>query len=66
MRDLRTSYYAGLVAKHWLEGVAGLPVEVDIASEYRYRHRPVVPGEAALFISQSGETADTLACLRMV
>ena len=61
-----TSYYAGLVAKHWLEGIAGLPVEVDIASEYRYRRRPSVPGEAALFISQSGETADTLACLRMV
>jgi glucosamine--fructose-6-phosphate aminotransferase (isomerizing) len=61
-----TSYYAGLVAKHWLEDVAGLPVEVDIASEYRYRRRAAVRGEAALFISQSGETADTLACLRMV
>jgi glutamine---fructose-6-phosphate transaminase (isomerizing) len=61
-----TSYFAGLVAKYWLEDIAGLPVEVDIASEFRYRRRPPAPGGAALFISQSGETADTLACLRMV
>ena len=59
-----TSYYAAMVAKYWLEDIAGVPVEVDVASEYRYRaaHRPA--GGLALFISQSGETADTLAALR--
>ena len=59
-----TSYHAGLVARHWIEGLAGLPCEVEVASEYRYR-APVVP-EGTLFVavSQSGETADTLAALR--
>ena len=59
-----TAYYAGLVAKYWFEQVAGLPVETDIASEYRYREPPVDEGTLALFVSQSGETADTLAALR--
>jgi len=59
-----TSYYAGMVGKYWLENFAGLPVEVDIASERRYRKLPVDHDSAALFISQSGETADTLAALR--
>jgi glucosamine--fructose-6-phosphate aminotransferase (isomerizing) len=58
-----TSYYAGMVGKYWLEGFAGLPVDIDIASEYRYRHAPLNSEEVALFISQSGETADTLAAL---
>ncbi|MBW4984099.1 glutamine--fructose-6-phosphate transaminase (isomerizing) [Mameliella sp. CS4] len=59
-----TAYYACLTAKYWFEQLAGLPVEVDIASEFRYREPPVLPGTAALFVSQSGETADTLAALR--
>jgi glucosamine--fructose-6-phosphate aminotransferase (isomerizing) len=59
-----TSYYAGMIAKYWLEGFAGLPVNLDIASEYRYRNAPLSRDETALFISQSGETADTLAALR--
>ena len=59
-----TAFYAGLVAKYWFEQVAGLPVECDIASEYRYREPPVDEGTLALFVSQSGETADTLAALR--
>ena len=59
-----TAYYAGLVAKYWFEQIAGLPVETDIASEYRYREPPVSKGTLALFVSQSGETADTLAALR--
>ncbi|PWR23097.1 glutamine--fructose-6-phosphate transaminase (isomerizing) [Zavarzinia compransoris] len=59
-----TSSYAALVAKYWFEQVARLPVEVDIASEFRYREAPLPKGGAALFISQSGETADTLAALR--
>jgi glucosamine--fructose-6-phosphate aminotransferase (isomerizing) len=59
-----TAYYAGATAKYWFERYAGLAVEADIASEFRYRH-PVMPASgAALFISQSGETADTLAALR--
>ena len=59
-----TAYYAGLVGKYWFEKLARLPVEIDFASELRYRD-PVYPkGGAALFISQSGETADTLAALR--
>ncbi|MGO2242909.1 MAG: glutamine--fructose-6-phosphate transaminase (isomerizing) [Halomonas sp.] len=59
-----TSYHAGLVARYWLERYAGVPVQVEVASEYRYRH-PVVP-DNTLFVtlSQSGETADTLAALR--
>jgi len=59
-----TAYYACLTAKYWFEQLAGLPVDVDIASEFRYREPPVTPGTAALFVSQSGETADTLAALR--
>lgn len=59
-----TSYYAGMVAKYWLESFARVPVEVDVASEFRYRNPVLEPGGMALFISQSGETADTLAALR--
>jgi len=59
-----TAFYAGMVAKYWLEQVARLPVELDIASEFRYREAPMLPGGASLFISQSGETIDTLAALR--
>ncbi|MEN3930886.1 glutamine--fructose-6-phosphate transaminase (isomerizing) [Microvirga sp. W0021] len=59
-----TAYYAGLVGKYWFEKIARLPVEIDIASEFRYREMPLEEGEAALFVSQSGETADTLASLR--
>jgi glucosamine--fructose-6-phosphate aminotransferase (isomerizing) len=59
-----TAFYAGLVAKYWFERWARLPVDVDIASEMRYRQGGLEPGGAALFISQSGETADTLATLR--
>ena len=59
-----TAYYAGLVAKYWFERFARLPVEIDIASEFRYREAPLTPGDLALFVSQSGETADTLASLR--
>ncbi|GAA5060218.1 glutamine--fructose-6-phosphate transaminase (isomerizing) [Erythrobacter westpacificensis] len=59
-----TSYYAGMVAKYWFEQFARVPVDIDYASEFRYRE-PVLPdGGLALFISQSGETADTLAALR--
>jgi glucosamine--fructose-6-phosphate aminotransferase (isomerizing) len=59
-----TSYYAALVGKYWFEKFARLPVEVDVASELRYRDPVYAEGGAALFISQSGETADTLAALR--
>jgi glutamine---fructose-6-phosphate transaminase (isomerizing) len=59
-----TAFYAGLVAKYWFERWAHLPVDVDIASEFRYRQGGLDPGGAVLFISQSGETADTLATLR--
>ncbi len=59
-----TAYYAGMVAKYWFERFAGLPVEVDIASEFRYRRPPLAAGHLAIFVSQSGETADTLASLR--
>ncbi len=59
-----TSFYAGLVAKHWIERYAGLGVDVDVASEFRYRCPPLPKGGVALFISQSGETLDTLAALR--
>ncbi|MCW5725788.1 MAG: glutamine--fructose-6-phosphate transaminase (isomerizing) [Maricaulaceae bacterium] len=59
-----TAHYAGQVAEYWFERFAGLPVETDIASEFRYREPAVAPGDLALFISQSGETADTLAALR--
>jgi glucosamine--fructose-6-phosphate aminotransferase (isomerizing) len=59
-----TAYYAGLVAKYWFERFARLPVEIDVASEFRYREAPFDPGNLAVFVSQSGETADTLATLR--
>ncbi|MEJ1158739.1 glutamine--fructose-6-phosphate transaminase (isomerizing) [Prosthecomicrobium sp. N25] len=59
-----TAFYAGLVAKYWFERFARLPVDIDIASEFRYRETPMKRGGLALFISQSGETADTLASLR--
>lgn len=59
-----TAYYAGFVAKYWLEQIARIPTEVDIASEFRYREAPLPAGGAALFISQSGETLDTLEALR--
>ncbi len=59
-----TAYYAGMVARYWFERFARLPVEVDIASEFRYRDAPLEAGELAITVSQSGETADTLASLR--
>ena len=59
-----TSFYAAQVGKYWIEKIARLPVDVDVASEFRYREPVLEPGQAALFISQSGETADTLAALR--
>ncbi len=59
-----TAYYAGMVARYWFENLAHLPVEVDIASEFRYRDVPLGDGNLAIFVSQSGETADTLASLR--
>ena len=59
-----TAYYAGMVARYWFENFAKVPVEVDIASEFRYRDVPLAPGNLAIFVSQSGETADTLASLR--
>jgi glucosamine--fructose-6-phosphate aminotransferase (isomerizing) len=58
-----TAFYAGLIAKYWFERYAGLPVEIDIASEFRYRNVPLDSGNLAIFVSQSGETADTLASL---
>ena len=59
-----TSYYAGMVAKYWFEQFARVPVDIDVASEFRYREPVLEEGGLALFISQSGETADTLAALR--
>jgi len=59
-----TAYYAGLIAKYWFERFARLPVEIDVASEFRYREAPARKGDLAIFVSQSGETADTLATLR--
>lgn len=59
-----TAYLAGLIGKYWFERYARLPVEIDVASEFRYREMPLQASQAALFISQSGETADTLASLR--
>ncbi len=59
-----TAHHAGMIAKYWLEKIARVPVEADIASEFRYRAPAMPPGGAALVISQSGETADTLAALR--
>ena len=59
-----TAYYAGLVGKYWLERYARVPVEIDVASEFRYRETPLPEDGLAIFVSQSGETADTLASLR--
>jgi len=59
-----TSYHAGLVAKYWLEAIAGIPVSVEIASEYRYRESVALPKTLVVTVSQSGETADTLAALQ--
>ena len=59
-----TAYYAGMIGKYWFERFARLPVDMDVASEFRYREMPLSAKDAALFITQSGETADTLASLR--
>ncbi|EHK55219.1 glutamine--fructose-6-phosphate transaminase (isomerizing) [Allomesorhizobium alhagi] len=59
-----TAFLSGLIGKYWFERLARLPVDIDIASEFRYREMPISPDSAALFVSQSGETADTLASLR--
>ena len=59
-----TAYYAGLVAKYWFEKLARIPVEIDVASEFRYREAPLPEGGLAIFVSQSGETMDTLSALR--
>ncbi len=59
-----TAYYAGLVAKYWIERYSRVPVEIDVASELRYREPPLIDNGLSVFISQSGETADTLATLR--
>ena len=61
-----TAFYACQTAKYWFETLAGIPVEVDVASEFRYRDAPIGPNTLAIFVSQSGETADTLAALRHV
>jgi len=61
-----TSYHAGLVARHWIEALAGLPCQVEVASEYRYRDSVTLPNTLVVGISQSGETADTLAALTHV
>ncbi len=59
-----TAHYAAHVARYWFEELAGLPVDLDVASEFRYRNPPIPPRSAAVFISQSGETADTLSAMR--
>jgi glucosamine--fructose-6-phosphate aminotransferase (isomerizing) len=59
-----TSYYSGCTAKYWLESIAGIPTQVEIASEYRYRDSVPDPRTLVVTISQSGETADTLAALK--
>ncbi len=59
-----TAYYATMVGKYWFERIARLPVEIDFGSEFRYREQPLPRGGLALFVTQSGETADTLAALR--
>ncbi len=59
-----TAFYACLTAKYWFEQIARIPVDVDVASEFRYREPPIAPRTLAVFVSQSGETADTLAALR--
>lgn len=58
-----TAFYSGMVAKYWIEELTDIPVEIDIASEFRYRNPPLPQGGVAIFVSQSGETADTLAAL---
>jgi glucosamine--fructose-6-phosphate aminotransferase (isomerizing) len=60
-----TASYAGMVAKYWFEGMARIPVEIDVASEFRYRDAPLPKGGVAIFLSQSGETMDTLEALRL-
>ena len=60
-----TAFYAGMVAEYWFESMSGLPAQVDIASEFRCRNSAFMQGDVALFISQSGETADTLEAMRM-
>ena len=60
-----TSSYAAMVAKYWIEGMARIPVEIDVASEFRYRDAPLPAGGVAVFLSQSGETMDTLEALRL-
>lgn len=59
-----TAYHACLTARHWIEDLSGIPVDIDVASEYRYRQPPLGSDTLAIFVSQSGETADTLAALR--
>jgi len=61
-----TSYHAGLIAKYWIEDLVGLPCLVEVASEYRYRNPVLMPNSLVVTISQSGETADTLAALRNI
>jgi glucosamine--fructose-6-phosphate aminotransferase (isomerizing) len=61
-----TSYHSGMVARYWLEELAGIPCQVEVASEFRYRNRVQHPGSLLVTVSQSGETADTLAALRNV
>ena len=61
-----SAYLAGLVGKYWIEQLARIPVEADVASEWRYREPPLAPGGAAILVSQSGETADTLAALKLL
>ena len=61
-----TSYHAGLIGRHYFEEIAGLPAQVEYASEFRYRQSVLLPGDLAIFISQSGETADTLSALKEV
>ena len=61
-----TASYACMVGRYWFEQLAGLPVDLDIGSEFRYRGTPLEPGSAALFVSQSGETMDTLEAMRSV
>ena len=60
-----TAHYAGVVAKYWFEGLAGLRTDTDVASEFRYRKTPQAPGGVSVFVSQSGETIDTLGALRL-
>src|SRR5246500_2747090 len=59
-----TASYAGFIAKYWFERLSRIPVELDVASEFRYREAPLREGDLSIFISQSGETADTLAAFR--